>query len=227
MKVLVIEDDAEVAEAVSICLQVRWPEVAVSIALEGTEGVELLQADSFDIVILDLNLPDIDGFEALRQVRVFSKVPIIILTVRGGERDQAMGLEIGADDYIIKPFTPRNLVARVNAVLRRTSISEVMVKEPSIVRGRLILNLPSNEVQLGETTIKLTTNECKLLYILMDDVDHTFSTEEISEAMWGKEHPHADTIKTYIQRIRNKLNDRPSRIILNQHGSGYRFISPT
>ncbi|MCK4721826.1 MAG: response regulator, partial [Dehalococcoidia bacterium] len=101
MRVLIIEDSAEVVEAVSLCLQLRWPEVILSIAADGTRGIEILKPESFDIVILDINLPDIDGFEVLKRVRSFSSVPIIILTVRGKEEEQARGLEMGADDYIV------------------------------------------------------------------------------------------------------------------------------
>ncbi|MFC1990061.1 response regulator transcription factor [Chloroflexota bacterium] len=227
MKVLIIEDSADVAEAVSLCLQLRWPEVTISLAIEGTRGIEKLQSESFDIVILDLNLPDINGFEVLKQIRSFSNVPVIILTVRGWEEDQARGLEMGADDYIVKPFRPRDLIARVNAVFRRASISEVMVKEPSIVRGKLTLNLTNNEVRLGETMMKLTPNECKVLYILMSNAEHTLSSKELLQEVWGGEYKRSDLIRTYVRRLRNKLNDRPSRIILNQRGSGYRFISPT
>ena len=119
LRVLIIEDSFEVAEAVSLCLQVRWPQTTIEVAPEGTSGLQMLKAENFDIVILDINLPDIDGFEVLRQIRSFSNVPTIILTVREKEEEQVAGLEIGADDYIVKPFRPRDLVARVNAILRR------------------------------------------------------------------------------------------------------------
>ncbi len=122
MKVLIIEDDANVVEAVSLCLQLRWPEVTLSIAAEGTKGIEILESGSFDTVILDINLPDINGFEVLKRIRSFSNVPVIILTVREGEEDQVRGLEMGADDYIVKPFRPRDLIARVYSVLCRAGV---------------------------------------------------------------------------------------------------------
>lgn len=125
LHVLIIEDDSNVVEAISLCLQLRWPEVIVSVTAEGNKGVEILKSQIFDIVILDINLPDIDGFEVLKQLRSFSNVPIIIVTVReNGE--QARGLEMGADDYIVKPFKPRDLIARVDVVLRRTRVSKIV-----------------------------------------------------------------------------------------------------
>ena len=227
MKVLIIEDDANVVEAVSLCLQLRWPEVIISTAVEGTKGVEMLKSGAFDIVILDINLPDIDGFEVLERTRSFSNVPVLILTVRGKEEDQARGLEIGADDYIVKPFRPRDFVARVNSVLRRAGIPKVTTEQPLVVRGKLILNLTTSEVQLGEGIAKLTPNESKVLYVLMNNAENTISSEKIARGVWGKEYANTDPVRTYIRRLRDKLKDKPPQIILNQRGEGYRFVSPT
>lgn len=226
MKALIIEDNVDVVEAVSLCLQLRWPEVAIFSAAEGTKGIEMLDSESFDIVILDLNLPDIDGFDVLRRIRSSSNVPIIILTVRGKEEDQTRGLEIGADDYIVKPFKARDLVARVNAVLRRARVSRVTEEQPSVVRGKLILNLTTNETQLGGEIASLTPIESKVLYVLMSNAEHTLSNKEILQKVWRKEDMNAALLRTHIRRIRDKLKDKPPRIILNERGGGYRFVSP-
>lgn len=122
MKVLVIEDDAEVVEAVSTCFEMRWPDATVISTSEGGKGVELVETELPDIVILDLGLPDIDGFKVLQQIRLFSNVPILILTVRDQKLDIARGLELGAEDYLTKPFDHIEFLARVKAVLRRTSM---------------------------------------------------------------------------------------------------------
>jgi len=122
VKVVIIEDNAEVVEAVSMCFELRWPEVTVLSTGEGIRGLELIEAESPDVVILDLGLPDIDGFELLHQIRLFSGVPIIILTVRDQKIDIVRGLESGADDYITKPFDHNEFLARVKTVLRRTSM---------------------------------------------------------------------------------------------------------
>ena len=226
MKVLIIEDDANVVEAVSLCLQLRWPDVTLSIAAEGTRGIEILESGSFDLVILDINLPDFDGFEVLKQVRSFSNVSIIILTVRGMEEDQVRGLEMGADDYIVKPFRPRDLIARVNSVFRRASAPKVTKEQPLVVRGKLVLNLATNEVRLGEEIVKLTPNESKVLYVLMNNAEHTISSGKISQEVWGKEYVNSVPVRTLIRRLRNKLDDSPPQIILSKRGEGYKFISP-
>lgn len=227
MRVLIVEDSADIVEALSLCLQLRWPEVTISIAAEGIRGVELLESASFDLVILDINLPDIDGFEVLKRVRSFSSVPIIIVTVRGKEEDQARGLEMGADDYIVKPFRSRDLVARVNAVLRRTTSPAVAQEQPCLVRGKLTLDLGRTELCLEDRTVKLTATESKLLYVLMKSAGKTLSSENISQEVWGKQDTSSDRLRTYIRKLRDKLNDKPPRIILTEHGEGYRFVSPS
>ncbi len=226
MKALIIEDNAEVVEAVSLCLQLRWPEVIISIAAEGNKGIEILESRTFDVVILDINLPDIDGFEVVKQIRSFSNVPVLIVTVRDQEEDQVRGLEMGADDYIVKPFKPRDLIARVNTVLRRTGLSRVAEESHSIVRGKLTLRLTTNEARLGEEIAKLTPTECKLLYVLMNNAEHTLSSDKIIQEVWGKDYMDTDIVRTYVRRLRDKLKDKPPQIIINERGGGYRFISP-
>jgi len=227
LKVLIIEDDANVVEAVSLCLELRWPEVTISSAADGTKGIEILESDSFDIVILDINLPDVDGFEVLKRIRSFSNVPVVIVTVREGEEDQVRGLEMGADDYIVKPFSPRDVIARMNSVIRRAGVHKVTTEQPVVVRGKVILNLATNEVRLGEEIAKLTPNESKVLFVLMDNAEHTISSEKISQAVWVKEYMNTDPIRTYIRRLRHKLKDNPPQIIISKRGEGYRFVSPT
>jgi len=227
LKALIIEDDADVAEAVSLCLQLRWHQIMPFVATKGTRGIEMLQSESFDIVVLDINLPDIDGFEVLNQIRSFSNVPVIIVTVRGKEEDQARGLEMGADDYIVKPFRPRDFVARVNAVLRRSYVPKVTGEQLSVVRGKLVLNLATNEVWVGEEVVELTPTECKLLYVLMNNAEHTLSSKKIIEEVWGKEYIDTGPLRTYIRRLRDKLKDKPPQIILTERGGGYRFVSPS
>jgi len=226
VKVIIIEDSTDVAEAVSLCLQLRWPEVNISVALDGSTGLELSKSEYVDIVILDLNLPDIDGLDVLRQIRSFSDVPIIILTVRGMEDDRAKGLEMGADDYIVKPFRPRDLVARANAVLRRARSTKTKTDASSFVQGKLKLNLATGQVKLEEKVITLTRVESKVLYVLMKKADHTVANKEILEEAWGKEYANSDILRTQVRRIREKLGDRPAKIIVNQRGEGYRFVTP-
>lgn len=227
LRILIIEDDLEVAESISLCFQMRWPEVGLSVASEGVEGVEMLKSGPSDLIILDLNLPDIDGLEALKQVRSFSKVPIIIVTVRGDEQDQVMGLELGADDYIVKPFRPRDLLARASAVMRRSQETEPTEEYPLIARGDLSLNVTTDETLLRGQKIKLTPTESRLLYVMMKSSAQTLSGEEIFKRVWGGNQPNGETLRSYIRKLRDKLSDNPPRIILTERGRGYRFVSPT
>ena len=226
MKVLIIEDSAEVVEAVTLCIQLRWPDANIATVAEGGRGLEILKSEPIDIVILDINLPDLNGFEILQRMRQFSNVPTIILTVRGREEDQTRGLEMGADDYIVKPFRPRDLVARVNAVLRR-SISTVPGQEtPFVTRGKLTLNITSNEVHFRNGAVKLTPTETKLLFVLMGNADATISGGKLAEEVWGKSMEITDPVRTYVKRLRNKLGDNPPQIILTEYGEGYKFVTP-
>ena len=226
LRALIIEDDAEIIEAVSLCLQLRWPEVVLASAMEGWKGIRELEAEAFDIVILDINLPDMDGFEVLSKVRAFSDVPVIILTVRGRERERAKGLEMGADDYIVKPFSPIDLVARVNAVLRRAQLPKLSGEQPSLVQGDISLNLTSHEASLRGERIGLTPTEYRLLYVLMKSSGRTVNTKQILREVWGEGQVDSESLRTYIRRLREKLKDVPPQMILTDHGEGYRFISP-
>ena len=227
MKVMIIEDSPEIVEAVTLCLQLRWPEAEIAVSAEGGRGVDMIRSSPYELLILDINLPDIDGFRVLQDVRTFSNIPTIILTVRGKEDDQTRGLEMGADDYIVKPFRPRDLVARVNAVLRRYATGGPGKEKPTIARGKLVLNLSSNEIALRDKKCKLTPTEAKLLYVLMEHPDETMSGERISVEVWGRQPADTDELRTYVRRLRNKLADNPPRIILTDYGSGYKFVIPS
>jgi DNA-binding response OmpR family regulator len=225
LKLLIVEDSPEVVEAISLCLQIRWPEAVTIVDSEGDKAAGMLRSEPFDLVILDLNLPAFDGLEILKQIRSFSTVPIIIVTVRGSEDDQARGLELGADDYIVKPFRPRDLVARVNAALRRSSILTDVPGSPLIKRGILTLNLLSGEVTLAKSTTKLTSTERQLLYVLMQNTDKTIGAEDLFKEGWDKEFS-GEVLRSFIRKIRDKLGDNPPRIILTERGEGYRFVAP-
>jgi len=226
MKALIIEDDVNVAEAVSLCFQLRWPEVTLHHVISGSEGISILNSKTIDIVLLDINLPDMSGFDVLQTIRTFSSVPVIILTVREKEEEQVHGLEIGADDYIVKPFKPRDLIARVNSLLRRVNLSKISDQSPVLVKGKVSLNLSKNEVNINDVAQKLTPNEARMLYTLMNNPGNIISSEEISKAVWGKDFPDNNRIRTYIRRLRLKLNDNPPRIIRSRRGKGYSFNSP-
>jgi len=226
MKVLAIEDSSEVVEAISLCLRSRWPEVDLYSVVEGAEGVRMLETDSFDIVILDINLPDMEGFEVLKRIRTFCNVPVIVVSVRGNLGDRAKGLEMGADDYIVKPFSPIDLVSRVHAVLRRSASSRMTGEEMAIVQGDLTVELASHQVVYRGETIRLTPTEWRLLYFLVRNTGRTVNTEDILREVWGEDQTDSEPLRTYVRRLRDKLKDNPPVMIVNDRGSGYRFVSP-
>jgi two-component system, OmpR family, response regulator VicR len=223
MKVLIVEDDKEIVDAITLAFQIRWPEAKVVSTRLGRKGIELVETENPDIVILDLGLPDISGFEVLSQVRLFSHVPIIILTVRSDESDVVKGLEWGADDYILKPFRQLELLARVKAMIRRQTPSE----EETIVSGPLHLDATSGQLRLDGREIELTITESRILAHLMRNAGHVVTHSSLAEAVWGNDYPGAaDSLKVHIRRLREKIETNPSqpKFILTKAGVGY-FLS--
>lgn len=220
MKVLIIEDDKEIVDAISLAFQIRWPEAKVISTRLGQKGVELVESESPDIVILDLGLPDITGFDVLRQIRQFSAVPTIILTVRADEADVVKGLEWGADDYITKPFRQLELLARVKSMIRRHTPAE----ENMIVFGPLRLDPETAQLQMGDKEIALTVTEKNILAHLMKNSGRVVTHSNLAEAVWGDDYPGAtDSLKVHIRRLREKIEEDPGkpRIILTKTGIGY------
>ena len=225
MKVLLIEDDREIVDAISLAFQIRWPEAKIVSTRLGEKGVDKVESESPDLVILDLGLPDISGFEVLRQVRLFSSVPIIILTVRSEETDVVKGLEWGADDYIIKPFRQLELLARVKALIRRKEPLE----EESLAYGSLQLDVTSGTLNCAGKEINLTVTESHILSHLMKNAGHAVTHSSLAESVWGDDYPGAtDSLKVHIRRLREKIEADPSHpvLILTRTGVGYLLSKP-
>lgn len=225
MKVLIIEDDKEIVEAISLAFQIRWPEAEVISTRLGKKGIELVESEPPDLVILDLGLPDINGFEVLHEIRVFSHVPIIIITARTDEADVVKGLEWGADDYISKPFRQLELLARVKALIRRQAPSE----EESLTVGSLRLDTTSGQLYNGQKEIALTVTESRIVKHLMKNAGHVVSHASLAEAVWGEDYPgSADSLKVHIRRLREKVEADPSnpQLILTKSGVGYFLARP-
>ncbi len=225
MKVLLIEDDREIIDAISLAFQIRWPEAALISTRLGQKGAELVESESPDIVILDLGLPDINGFDVLRQIRLFSQVPTIILTVRSDEADIVKGLEWGADDYITKPFRQLEFLARVKALIRRQAGGEA----ESIVFGPLRLDPTTGQLSYSGKEIALTVTESQIMAHLMKNGGHAVTHASLAEAVWGDDYPGAaDSLKVHIRRLREKVEDNPSnpRLILTRTGIGYFMARP-
>jgi len=226
MKVLIIEDDQEIVEAISLAFQIRWPEAKLVSTQFGEKGVELIESENPDVVILDLGLTDISGFEVLKQVRFFSAVPIIILTVRSDEADIVKGLEWGADDYMVKPFRQMELLARIKALTRRPSR---FVEETPLVCGQLHFDPATRQLFYGEKEISLTPNEGHILHALIENAGRPVTHPELAEAVWGDDYPDAaDNLKVHIRRLREKLEADPShpQLILTKAGIGYILAKP-
>ncbi len=225
MKVLLIEDDREIVDAISLAFQIRWPEARLISTRLGQKGVELVESEQPDIVILDLGLPDISGFEVLRQIRLFSQVPTIILTVRSEEADIVKGLEWGADDYIVKPFRQLEFLARVRALIRRQGAAEA----ETLTFGPMHLDTTTGQLTLAGREIALTVTESRIMAHLMRNGGRAVTHASLAEAVWGDDYPgSSDSLKVHIRRLREKIEDDPShpRYILTRTGVGYFLARP-
>jgi DNA-binding response OmpR family regulator len=222
--VLLVEDDETVSEVVRRYLEREGYEVrSVANGLDAVDSFEAMQAD---VVVLDIMLPGIDGLEVCRRLRERTSVPIIMLTALGEESDRIMGLEIGADDYMAKPFSPRELVARIKSVLRRahgllTPIEQVQ----SLRAGELIVEVPARSVTLNGEAVTLTVREFDLLVFLMSHERQVFTREELLERVWGYTFGDKSTVTVHVRRLREKIEPDPSnpRHLATVWGVGYRF----
>ena len=226
MKVLIIEDDHEIVEVISLAFQIRWPEVKLVSTHLGEKGVGLVESEDPDVVILDLGLPDISGFDVLKEIRAFSDVPVLILTVRGEEADVVKGLEWGADDYMVKPFRQLELLSRIRALTRRASPSG---RERPLVYGELSFDPSTRQLFYGQREINLTRTEGIILHSLMRNAGRVVTHSTLAEAVWGEEYPDATkALKVHILRLRQKLeaDSGQPKLILTKAGIGYLLAKP-
>ena len=232
MNILLIEDSPEIVKGVSLTFKLRWSDAVILSAENGADGIKKVEDDSPDIIILDINLPDMSGFDVLEHIRQFSEVPVIILSARDQEIDKVRGLEIGADDYIVKPFSPSELLVRCQAVLRRTGTHSSGESEIHPIKsGNIYLDLNTNEFIVDNEKIHLTPNERRKLYYLASNENKVVTQDAIKQYVWGKEAKYLDntSLKRYIYQLRLKLGDNASepKLILNERGIGYRFVKPS
>jgi DNA-binding response OmpR family regulator len=226
MKAAIIEDDKSIINAINVAFEFRWPEVEVVSATSGKEGITLIKRESPDVLILDINLPDISGFEVLKSIREFSSLPVIILTVRADDTDILKGLEAGADDYIIKPFNYLTLLARVKAVLRRSDKVSLKYNHNVALSSRLNIDFINQRVRVDNQPVKLTPVEYQLLILLVKNKNKVVPYQQIMEEVWGRVMwQDTENLRIYISRLRKKLSDLPPTMILNKHGAGYIFKS--
>lgn len=220
VRVLLVEDEDKMRELIKIAF--RKENFETIEAVDGKQGLNLFRTDQVDIVILDIMLPEIDGWTVCREIRRLSNVPIILLTARGEEFDKLFGFELGADDYIVKPFSPKELIARVKALLRRSEIKSSDSASYFQI-GDIIINRLSREVTINGNQISLTNKEYELLYFLATNPKIVFTREQLLLKVWGYEqYGDPRTVDTHIKKIREKLGDYSS-YISTMWGVGYKL----
>lgn len=222
-KILIIDDDRELGEMLAEFLSPDHLEV--SGCLTGEDGLEALRNEMYDLLILDIMLPGMNGLDVLKAVRERSEIPVIMLTARGDDVDRILGLEFGADDYLAKPFNPRELLARIKAILRRTRSDER--RSGSVAVGKLEFDVRSRRVEAGGQSIQLTGTEFELLRCLAESPGEVVSKEQLARDVLGRRHmPYDRSIDTHISNVRRKLSDagvdNPS--IQSQRGVGYLLL---
>ncbi|MEN4012778.1 MAG: response regulator transcription factor [Bellilinea sp.] len=223
--ILVVDDEERMARFIRLNLEHDGFRVVE--AHRGLDAIRQLRDAMPDVVILDVMMPDLDGFEALKMMREISSVPVIMLTAKGEEDDRVRGLELGADDYVTKPFSPRELVSRVRAVLRRTEGSSYSAKERYEIDERLKIDFSRREIWVEGKLVKLRPTEYRLLYHLVQNAGWVMTYDQLLSKVWGYEYrdePHY--VRLYINYLRQKLEKDPAnpKYILTERGVGYRFL---
>ncbi len=228
--ILVVDDEPHIVRFTAMNLEVEGFNVVT--AGNGMEALEALTAgDVIDLVVLDVMMPELDGFETLRRIRAESSVPVIFVTVRGDEADRVAGLDLGADDYLTKPFSPRELVSRIRALFRRADLSVIEATEPPrlqevAVDDWLTIDFDQSRVVAGSKEMRLRPTEYRLLYQLVSNPGQLLSHDTLLERVWGPEYRgEHQYVRTYVTYLRQKLERDPRNpeYILSERGLGYRF----
>jgi two-component system KDP operon response regulator KdpE len=224
-KILMVDDEERMVRFIRLNLE--HDGFIVSEAFNGKQALQRLRDDTPDLILLDVMMPDMDGFEVLEMVREISSVPVIMLTAKGEENDRVRGLELGADDYVTKPFSPRELTSRIKAVLRRAEGPGTGIHGLIDVDDRLKIDFDRREIWLEGSLVKLRPTEYRLLYHLVQNAGWVISHDQILTKVWGYEYrdePHY--VRLYINYLRQKLEKDPAdpKYILTERGVGYRFV---
>lgn len=226
-KILLVEDEHSIADPVIYNLKQEG--FSVTHVDEGPIALEIFSEESFDLIILDLMLPEISGLDICRSIRKESDVPIIMVTAKDSEADRVAGLELGADDYVTKPFSVRELMSRVRAVLRRTTTTTKTNKnDKSIKSGNIEINLSKYEAKVDDKNIDLTPREFELLYAFCENEGNLMSREQIFDEIWGYSFiGNTKTLDVHIQRIREKIekNPREPKKLVTVRGVGYKLVT--
>ena len=222
--ILVVEDEPNIQEVVALYL--KRAGYQVKCVDDGAAALEELAVETPDLVVLDLMLPEVDGFAITRFMRARGDTPIIMLTARRAETDRIAGLEMGADDYVVKPFSPQELVSRVRAVLRRTQSQPMPAGEVPLEFGDLSINPGTRIVKVQGKSVQLTAKEFDLLWFLASNKRHVFNRDQLLDRVWGMaEYVDPSTVTVHVRRLREKIEGDPSepKHIITVWGVGYRF----
>lgn len=225
-KVLVVDDEKLIVKGIRFSLEQDGMEVTC--AYDGEEALEVAKNNKFDIILLDVMLPGLSGFEVCQQIREFSDVPIVMLTAKGDDMDKILGLEYGADDYITKPFNILEVKARIKAIMRRTSTkeSEKAANDGVIQSGDMTIDRDGRRVYIEEKEINLTAKEFDVLELLVLNPNKVYSREKLLTLVWGEDYPgDVRTVDVHIRRLREKIEKNPSepRYVHTKWGVGYYF----
>jgi len=220
-KILVVDDDRNIVELIRLYLEKEM--FCVKESYQGEEALELFYSWTPDLVILDIMMPKMDGWEVCKQIRKVSNIPVIMLSARGETFDKVLGLELGADDYIVKPFDPKEMVARVKAVLRRTG--NPLTQKEEVVFTNLVINKSEYSITYQGKKVEIPPKELELLYFLALHPNQVFTREQLLEKVWGYEFSgDSRTVDVHIKRLREKFNDQVERWeIKTVWGVGYKF----
>jgi two-component system KDP operon response regulator KdpE len=223
--ILVVDDEPRMVRFVRLNLELEGYQVAE--AGDGMEALEKVRDELPDLVLLDVMMPEMDGFETLKRLREISTVPVIMLTVKGDEEDRIRGLELGADDYVTKPFSPRELASRIRAVLRRAEMPSSVTKTTIQIDDRLEVDFRQREVIVEGERVRLRPTEYRLLYHLVNNAGWVMTHEMLLSKVWGYEYrDETGLLRLYITYLRQKIEPDPShpRYIFTERGVGYRFV---
>jgi DNA-binding response OmpR family regulator len=224
-KILLVEDEHSIADSISYNLKQEG--FSVTHVDEGPIALELFQEEEFSLIILDLMLPEISGLDICKSIRKTSDIPIIMVTAKDSEADRVAGLEIGADDYVIKPFSVRELLSRVRAVLRRTDMSKNEKSSQVIKVGNIEIDIGKYEAKVNDKQINLRPREFELLYALCENKGNLMSREQIFDEIWGYTFiGNSKTLDVHIQRIREKIEKNPKdpKKLITVRGVGYKLV---
>jgi two-component system KDP operon response regulator KdpE len=225
-RILVVDDETRVIGFIRMNLELEGHQIIE--AHNGVEALEMIRTQLPDLVLLDVMMPELDGFETLRMLREFSNIPVIMLTAKGEENDKVYGLELGADDYVSKPFGPRELSSRIKAVLRRAEMPSSSPEQAVLkVDDRLSVDFNRREVIVNGEHVKLRPTEYRLLYHLVENAGWTVPHEQLLAKVWGYEYrDEAHYVRLYVNYLRDKIEEDPSnpRYIFTERGVGYRFV---